>query len=92
VPPIAATALVLGAATLSGAWSLRALDLHGKLRQAAVTERLDWAYIESDIAEGAVHASTAEAKALKETLREEALIARPAPPPLGWPFVELFEE
>jgi hypothetical protein len=83
---------VVAAAIVSGAWSLRVLELHGQLRQAAVTERLDWAYIESDIAEGAVHASTPAAKALKDTLREDALIAHPAPPPLGWPFVELFEE
>jgi hypothetical protein len=92
VPPIWATALVLGAVTISGAWSLRVLDLHGRLRQAAVTERLDWAYIESDIAEGTVHAASPEAIALKETLREDALINFPAPPPLGRPFVGLFEE
>jgi hypothetical protein len=87
-----ASVWVLSAAVVSSAWAVRTLTLHGQLRQAAVTERLDWAYIESDIAEGSVHTPTPEATALKERLQYDALIASPAPPPLAWPFVELFEE
>ena len=83
---VRAVALVVAVAVISSAWSLRALGLYGQLRQAAVTERLDWAYIESDIAEGLVRASTPDARALMEQLRSDALIRHPSPPPLALPF------
>lgn len=81
--------LTVALAVLTSAWSVRALGLHGQLRAAAITERLDWAYIESDIAEGVAHAPDASARALLEQLRGDALIARPAPPPLDLPFYSL---
>ena len=77
---------VIAALIVSSAWSLRALDLHATLRQAAVTERLDWAYIESDVAAGRVDVSSAEERALLESLRHDALIAHPAPADLRLPF------
>lgn len=92
MPAFASAALVVVFAVVSSAWSLRVLDMHGQLRQAAVTERLDWAYIDFDIADGTVHVPDEAAKRLKETLRDDALIARPAPPPLGRPFTQLFDE
>jgi hypothetical protein len=87
-----AAALVAVIAVVSSAWSLRLLGLHTRLRAAAVTERLDWAYIESDVAAGRVHAAEPESRALLETLRHDALIARPAPPPLRLPLQPLLGE
>jgi hypothetical protein len=92
VPVVWAPAIVLAIAVVSSAWSLRALDLHGALRQGAITERLDWAYVESDIADGGVQIPNTDARALKEKLQHDALMAHPAPAPLGWPFAGLFEE
>ncbi|MNC86742.1 hypothetical protein D3C83_24160 [compost metagenome] len=75
---------------VSGAWSLRFLGLHTRLRAAAVTERLDWAYIEFDKA-GPVPAEGAD-RVLFEALRHGALVARPAPPPLRLPLQALLGE
>jgi hypothetical protein len=86
LPTVRAVALVAAMAIVTSAWSLRALGLFSQLRRAAVTERLDWAYIESDIAEGVVQVTGPEARRLMEKLRHEALIAHPAPPPLVLPF------
>jgi hypothetical protein len=86
LPPLRAVALVAAICVLTCAWSLRALRLFGQLRSAAITERLDWAYIESDIADGVVHVSSPDARQLMEHLRHEALVAHPAPPPLELPF------
>jgi hypothetical protein len=83
---VRAVALIAVMTVVTSAWSLRALGLFSKLRSAAVTERLDWAYIESDVAEGVVQVPGPEARRLLETLRHEALIAHPAPPPLALPF------
>jgi hypothetical protein len=87
--PLTAGAFAVVAFAVSSAWGLRVLALHHTLRQAAVTERLDWAYIDSDVAEGHVQVPDAAAKALLATLRHEALVARPAPPPLDLPFKPL---
>ena len=92
LPPARAAVLIAAVAVVSVAWSLRALAVYNQLRQAAVTERLDWAYVELDIAEGLVHASTPEARALLEKLRHDALISRPSPPPLDLPFQALLSE
>jgi hypothetical protein len=86
VTTVGAVALVMVITVVTSAWSLRALGLFSQLRSAAVVERLDWAYIESDIAEGVVQVPAAEGRRLLETLRHEALIAHPAPPPLVLPF------
>ena len=84
--PGPAIALVAALAVVTSAWSLRALSLFGQLRQAATTERIEWAYVELDRAAGLVHASTPEDRALLEDLRHAALIGRPSPPPLDLPF------
>jgi hypothetical protein len=85
LPPARAVVLVTAVAVVTSAWGIRALGVYGQLRQAAVTARLDWAYVELDIAEGLVHASTPEARALLAKLRYDALIARPSPRPLDLP-------
>jgi hypothetical protein len=92
VPRVRAVALIVAMAVLSTAWSLRMIGLHVRLRHAAVVERLDWAYIESDIANRRVHAEGAEARSLLERLRYDALIAKPAPPALHFPFQALLSE
>jgi hypothetical protein len=89
VPALAAAALAAAAVVVSSTWALRAVGLYASLRHAAVVERLDWAYIESDIAEGGVSLSNEAAESLMRKLRQEALVARPAPPPLAFPFGEL---
>jgi len=89
LPAVRAVALVAVIAIVTSAWSLRAIGLFGQLRDVAVRERIDWAYIELDVVDGAVHVSTPEAQALMETLRHDALIAHPAPPPLALPFHRL---
>jgi hypothetical protein len=92
VSRIRAVALIVAMAVLSTAWSLRMIGLHVRLRQAAVVERLDWAYIESDIADRRVHAQGADARLLLDRLRHDALIAKPAPPALRLPFQALLSE
>jgi hypothetical protein len=85
-----AAVLVAVVLVVSTAWSLRLLGLHTRLRAAAVTERLDWAYIDSE-APGMLPAG-GEGRLLLDTLRHGALVARPAPPPLRLPLQSLFSE
>jgi hypothetical protein len=92
IPRAAAVALVAATVAVSSGWSLRTLRMFTVLRHAAVVERLDWAYIESDIADGRVHPSGEAGRALLEQLKHDALIARPAPPPLTLPFLTLYGE
>jgi hypothetical protein len=66
--------------------AFRALSWSGQVRQAATTERIDWAHAELDRAAGLVHASTPDGRALLSELRDAALIAHPSLPPLDVPF------
>jgi hypothetical protein len=54
-----------------------------------VVARIDWAYVESDIADGVVPVNGPGGAALLTQLRHDALVARPAPPPLDLPLREL---
>jgi hypothetical protein len=83
------TALVL---VVSCAWSLRVIGLFSLMRNRAIIERQDWAYIESDLAEGAVSAPTPAARALMNQLRDDALVRYPAPPTLMLPFSSVMVE
>jgi hypothetical protein len=67
------------------AWAVRVERLHLLLREAAVVERRDWAYIESDVERGAVKVPDARARSLLRTLQHDALVRHPAPPPLDLP-------
>jgi hypothetical protein len=67
------------------AWAARVERLHLVLREAAVVERRDWAYIDSDVDRGAVLVPDARAMSLMRRLREDALVRHPAPPPLDLP-------
>jgi hypothetical protein len=89
---VRAIAVVAAVVIVSSAWSFRVIGLHVRLRQAAVVERLDWAYIDSDIAAGLVHAEDEVSRTLLNTLKEDALVNRPAPPPLRLPFQPLLGE
>lgn len=86
VPMLATAALVIAAVAVGSAWSLRVLSVHGVLRRGAFIERLDWAYIESDIADGSVDAPGPNAAPMAKRLRHEALVLWPAPPSLVMPF------
>lgn len=90
--PVAATAMLAVAAMLTGsAWALRVLAGYGELRRATVVERIDWVYIDANIAKGRIEANGPNVDTLVRQLRHDALIARPAPPPLTLPFRELIE-
>jgi hypothetical protein len=92
VPGAAAVALAGAALVVSSAWAVRTAAMFDAVRDSAVRQRLDWAYIESRIAHGRVEVEGDEARALVEKLKEDALIARPAPPSLALPFAGLYEE
>jgi hypothetical protein len=92
VPRAAAIALVTVALAVSSAWALRTLRMFSGLRHVAIVQRLDWAYIESRVADGRVEVEGDDARALLEKLRADALMVRPAPPPLALPFLALYEE
>jgi hypothetical protein len=66
-------------------WAVRVERLHLVLREAAVVERRDWAYIDGDVARGAVLVPDARARSLMRTLQHDALVRHPAPPPLDLP-------
>ena len=89
---VRAIAMVAAVAIVSSAWSFRVMGLHTRLRQAAVVERLDWAYVESDVAAGRVPADAGQERRLLNMLRDDALVHRPAPPPLHLPFQTLLGE
>jgi hypothetical protein len=89
LPAGVAAALIAVAAVTGSAWGLRVLALHHELRQAAVVARIDWAYVESDIADGIVPVNGPGGAALLTQLRHDALVARPAPPSLDLPLREL---
>ena len=84
--------LAASAALLVGlTWAVRVERLHVVLREAAVVERRDWAYIESDVARGAVKVPDARARSLLRTLQHDALMRHPAPPPLELPLARWLE-
>jgi hypothetical protein len=87
-----AIAIVAAVAIVSSTWSFRVMGLHARLRRAAVVERLDWAYIDSEIAAGRIRAEDEQSRTLLNTLQDDALVRRPAPPPLYLPFQPLLGE
>ena len=84
--------LAASAALLVGfTWAVRVERLHLALREAAVVERRDWAYIDSDVERGAVKVPDARASSLMRTLQHDALVRHPAPPPLDLPLARWLE-
>jgi hypothetical protein len=78
-------ALALAACLLlSIAWSVRLLSLHVELRVAQHKVREEWAYVDDWIALQRLDVSDARARALRDALREDALIERRAPGELEW--------
>ena len=75
---VAGTMLI---ALVSVAWSLQAAARHVELRSAAYAQRQRWAYAELTL-EDELRRFDARERALFRTLRDEALFARPEPPPL----------
>lgn len=78
---VAGTALI---ALVSAAWSLQVIARHLELRSAAYAQRQRWAYAELTLEEE-LRGFNASQRTLFRTLREEALFARPEPPPLDLP-------
>jgi len=84
-------ALVTVAAVLvASTWGLRAAGLHASLRVRAVAERLDWAYLDGNIAHGEVQIPRdARSMTVVRTLQDDALVRHPAPRPLNLPLGRL---
>ena len=88
VSPGVATLAVAGTALVSSTWAVRIIGTHLNLRTAAYVERNEWAYAEGSLAKEGVALSDTET-ALLRRLRDEAIVAHPAPPPLDPPFRRL---
>jgi hypothetical protein len=69
---------------LSIAWSARLLSLHVELRVAQHKVREEWAYVDDWIALQRLDVSDARAGALREALRDDALIVRRPAGELAW--------
>ena len=78
-------ALALAAcALLSIAWSVRLLSLHVEMRVAQHKVREDWAYVDDWIALQRLDVGTPASRALKESLRTDALLVRDPAGELDW--------
>jgi hypothetical protein len=77
---------VLIVAVLAGGWGWRMLGIHYNLRARAATARSEWAYEDLWEARNETAFKRPEARALKQTLMDDAIWRRPAPPrlDLGW--------
>jgi hypothetical protein len=71
-------------ALLSIAWSIRLLSLHVELRVAQHKVRDEWAYVDDWIALQRLDVSDPRARALRDGLREDALVVRRPPGELSW--------
>jgi hypothetical protein len=89
VSPRAATAAVVAAALVSGAWAARVVGTHLNLRTGAYVERNEWVYADSALADEGVTLTDAE-KVLLRTLRDDAIFVHPPPPPLAPPLRALW--
>ena len=84
-PGVGRRGLALAAClVLSVAWSARLLSLHVELRVAQHKVREEWAYIDDWIALQRLDVSDPRARALRDTLREDALLERRPPGELAW--------
>jgi hypothetical protein len=74
-------------AVISAGWGWRLLGIHYSLRAAAADVRSEWAFEDEWEAASHTRIDTPEAVSLKQTLRDDALWRRAAPPRLGlrWP-------
>jgi hypothetical protein len=77
-------------ALLSIVWSIRLASLHVELRVAQHQVRHEWAYVDDWIALQRLDVSGARARALRDHLRNDALVARPSPGELEWARRRLF--
>jgi hypothetical protein len=89
--PRAAGLAALLVAAVALAWAFRVESLYTGLRQAAVAERVSWAYVDSEVARGEVKVETDHARAMLRRLQHDALVAHPAPLPLRLPLGRLAE-
>jgi hypothetical protein len=89
--PRQAVAIVASVVLLSGAWATRLAGAHLDLRTAAYAERNDWAYAEGLPDAERLRLNAAD-RALFETLRNDAVYVRPAPPSLDWPLRALLRD
>jgi hypothetical protein len=75
---------IAACALLSAGWSIRLLSLHVELRVAQHQVRDEWALVDDWIALQRLDVTGPRARALRDALREDALIARPAAGELAW--------
>jgi hypothetical protein len=75
---------------LSLTWSVRLLSLHVELRVAQHKVREEWAYVDDWIALQRLDVSDPHARALRDALRDDALITRRPAGELAWARWRLF--
>ena len=76
---------------LSAAWAARAVAIHVALRSTAAVVRNDWVYVDDWIENQGLKPDSS-AVALKQQLRTDALVRRPARPEIMGKWVEWFSE
>ncbi len=81
-----AAAAVLITIVVAG-WSVRLVGIHYLLRSTAGTVRTEWAFVDDWQARNGITMTTPGARLLKQTLYDDAIWRRPAPPriALRWP-------
>ena len=81
-----AAAAVLVIIIVAG-WSVRLVGIHYLLRSTAGTVRTEWAFVDDWQARNGITMTTPGAQQLKQTLYDDAIWRRPAPPrvALQWP-------
>jgi hypothetical protein len=90
-PSRMATLIVAGFVLTGATWGVRVIGTHLSLRRGAHVERNEWAYAEISLAKDGVVLTDAD-KTLLRTLRDDALFAHPAPPPINPPLRVLLGE
>jgi hypothetical protein len=88
----AAALWVAALMVLSTTWGIRYVGLHADLRRAEVKVRNEWAYVETWLLRQPLEAMGPAAVALKNELREDAVVRHPARPLLPErPWTRIFE-
>jgi hypothetical protein len=89
--PLRAAVTIVVCLLVGTTWADRVLGMYTTLREATFVERNDWAFVESTLEKGGTSLDPA-ARALLNTLRDDALFIDPPPPPLDLPSVRRLED
>ena len=87
------TAAYVVALMLACGWSLRFVSIEYRLREVASIHRNDWAYYDAwERKQATVHVTTTEEKHVWQTLYDDAIWRRPAPPMIGSRLAEAWSD